>query len=137
MTNISQNLNHLLQALEPVLNAGVYVFCNVPLHTEFAALKPLAMFREAEGLTLVLDENTAHAADLTVLFRAAWITLCVPSQLQAVGLTAAFSTALAEANISCNVIAAVHHDHIFVPVEAAQAAMTVLQKLQSNALLAN
>jgi hypothetical protein len=66
------------------------------------------------------------------LFRAAWITLTVHSDLQAVGLTAAVATALAQSGISCNVVAAAFHDHIFVPVESAKEALSVLQQLQKS-----
>jgi hypothetical protein len=57
----------------------------------------------------------------------------VHSDLQAVGLTAAVAAALAEAGISCNVVAAAHHDHLFVPVESASQAIAVLQALQERA----
>lgn len=67
-----------------------------------------------------------------MLFRAAWITLTVHSDLQAVGLTAAVATSLADAGISCNVVAAAHHDHLFVPVESAGLAIAVLQALQDR-----
>jgi hypothetical protein len=60
-----------------------------------------------------------------------WITLNIHSSLEAYGLTAAFSNALAEANVSCNVVAGVYHDHIFVPRNDADKAMTVLKKLSS------
>lgn len=65
-----------------------------------------------------------------ILFRAAWITLTVHSDLSAVGLTAAVAGALAQANISCNVIAGAYHDHLFVPFESAAQAMEILRRLQ-------
>ncbi len=49
------------------------------------------------------------------------------------GLTAAFATALGKAGISCNVVAAYYHDHIFVGVDDAQSAMAVLKALSDNA----
>jgi hypothetical protein len=55
--------------------------------------------------------------------------LTVHSSLEAVGLTAAVSRALTDANISCNVVAAYYHDHIFVPVQDAKRAMETLVKL--------
>ncbi len=61
-----------------------------------------------------------------------WITLEVHSSLDAVGLTAAFSTKLAEHNISCNVIAGYYHDHLFVATEDAQSAVRVLGKLAED-----
>ncbi len=54
------------------------------------------------------------------------------SDLQAVGLTAAVATALAEAGISCNVVAAAYHDHLFVPVESASQAIAALRTLQER-----
>jgi hypothetical protein len=66
------------------------------------------------------------------VFRAAWITLTVHSDLQAVGLTAAFAGVLGRAGIGCNVVAGAYHDHIFVPLELAQSAMTALKALQQG-----
>jgi hypothetical protein len=68
-----------------------------------------------------------------VAFRAAWITLSVYSDLHAVGLTAAVAAALASEGISCNVVAALRHDHLFVPVDRADDALTVLERLQAEA----
>jgi len=36
---------------------------------------------------------------------------------------------LTEANISCNVVAAYYHDHIFVPIKDGTRALQVLNKL--------
>lgn len=135
MTTAIRDLNHLLESLEPALNTGVYVFCSVPLNTDLGTIHPLSTFREAEGLTVVVEESVARTTNFTVLFRAAWITLNVHSDLHAVGLSAAVATALGAAGISCNVIAAAFHDHIFVPVEDAQTAMAVLHNLQHRAQL--
>ncbi|MDP2267939.1 MAG: acetyltransferase, partial [Deltaproteobacteria bacterium] len=95
MSNPVTNLAELLQAMQPKLNEGVYVFTSMSPSTDFSSLEPIATFREAEGLTLIVEEQQARKAELPVLFRAAWITLTVHSDLQAVGLTAAVATALA------------------------------------------
>jgi hypothetical protein len=116
-----------------VLHEGVFVFATLPLASDPRAIRAVAMIREAEGWTIVTDEGEAQRAGLQALFRAAWITLSVDSDLQAVGFTAAFAAALAEVEISCNVIAGVHHDHIFVPFELAGPAMDRLHALQSGA----
>ncbi|MBL0173554.1 MAG: ACT domain-containing protein [Gemmatimonadaceae bacterium] len=125
-------LADMLGTMHPVLHDTVYVFACVPRHTDLQSLEPLATFHEEEGLTLIIEEQRALKANLPVVFRAAWITLSVHSDLQGVGLTAAVSTALAHANISCNIVAAVFHDHLFVPVEAGHEALAVLQALQSR-----
>lgn len=117
-----------------MLRPGVYVFASVAHDADVSALKPLATFREAEGLSLIVEERAAHEAKLAIMFCAAWITLGVHSDLHAVGLTAAVAGALTEAGISCNVVAAAHHDHLFVPQESADAALAVLHALQQRVM---
>jgi len=126
-------LKRLLGTLQPRRNAGAYAFVTVSGDIDAVALQPLATFREHEATTLVIEESRAHAAGLPILFRAAWLTLDVHSDLAAVGLTAAVASALAGAGIACNVIAAAHHDHLFVPLDAADAALAALKALQQRA----
>lgn len=130
--NRTEELHALLATLDPILHGGVYVFCVAAPGRDLSALKPIAIFQESEGTTVIVDEATAARHDLAQRFRSAWITLAVHSDLQAVGLTAAVSTALANAEISCNVVAAVHHDHVFVPIERAGEALRILKDLQRN-----
>ena len=118
--------------MRPVLNEGVYCFVRVPPGFDVTPVKPIATFLEREGLSLIIEEHVAVTHRLTTAFRAAWITLTVHSDLNAVGLTAAISTALADAGISCNVVAAVHHDHLFVPIDRAADAMRVLNSLHEE-----
>jgi hypothetical protein len=124
------DLARLLASMEPVLHDVICAYCVVPHGAETARFTPVVTVAEAEGLTLVIPE--AQAAGLEVLFRAAWISLTVHSDLQAVGLTAAFATALGRAGISCNVVAGAFHDHLFVPVERAQDALAALRTLQAE-----
>jgi uncharacterized protein len=128
-----RELAELLRSLEPVLQPGVYVFASVAPGRDVTALEPLATFREAEGLSLIVEEGRAREAGLAGIFRAAWITLGVPSDLHAVGLTAAVSAALSRTGISCNVVAAAAHDHLFVPLEDAARALEVLRGVQAGA----
>lgn len=132
MTSIS-DLAELLRSLRPVLNSGVYGFCMIADDQEFRGWRPLMTFREAEGTTAIVEASVARAHGLVPVFEAAWITLTVNSDLEAVGLTAAVARALADAGISCNVVAAVHHDHLFVPVADGPRALDVLQGLQAAA----
>lgn len=130
MSTAISNLSQLLRSMTPRLHDGVYVYCVVPKGSDVAAYLPVVTVQEDEGISLVVREDVALSAGLEILFRAAWITLTVHSDLQAVGLTAAFSNALAAAGISCNVVAGVFHDHIFVPVALGQRALEVLSDLQ-------
>ena len=132
MTTPLSHLPQLLQNMRPMLHDGVYVFVTLGAGDEADGLEPVATFREEEGMTMIIEEGLALRAGLQPLFRASWITLQVHSDLQAVGLTAVVATALAGAGISCNVVAAAFHDHLFVPVEKAQTALTVLQQLQGR-----
>ncbi|SDQ02326.1 ACT domain-containing protein [Ectopseudomonas guguanensis] len=128
------DLSRLLQSMTPQLNPGQYVFCCVAADHDCSALQPIASLREAEGLSLVLPCEVADAHGLRYDFVAAWITLQVHSSLAAVGLTASFSAALAQAGVSCNVVAGFHHDHLFVPIERAERALSTLRALSAAAL---
>lgn len=130
MTTPVTHLDALLRTMEPALNPGVYAYCVVSPDTDPTPWRPVVTVVEREGLTLVLLEEQALALGLRVLFRAAWITLTVHSDLQAVGLTAAFAGALGRAGVSCNVVAGAYHDHVFVPAEQASLAMDALRALQ-------
>lgn len=92
-------------------------------------MHPLATMVEDEGVTLVLTAAEAELAGVPGSAPMCWITLRVHSSLTAVGLTAAVATALSRDDISCNVIAGFHHDHLFVPADRADAAMACLRAL--------
>jgi len=123
------DLSALLKNMTPLLNDGDYVFCTIPGLTNIDINKIVAAFKEAEGITLILKKETADKFKLNYSYIAAWITLTVHSSLQATGLTAAFATALANEGISCNVVAAYYHDHIFVAKKDAARAIVALEKL--------
>jgi hypothetical protein len=127
-----KNLGVLLQCMRPILNSGTYVFVSLPSVKELPPVAVLATFREAAGLTLVVEQSIADSHGWTYDYRAAWITLQVHSALEAVGLTAAVASALAEAGISCNVWAAYYHDHIFVARHQAEKAIAALQELTTS-----
>lgn len=131
------DLNLLLKSMEPVLNPGVLAFVSVNNAAQLASVKVLASIVEPEGFSAVIAESDAISLGLPILFRAGWITLKVNSDLQAVGLTAAFSAALGRAGISCNVVAGAFHDHIFVPMDRAADAMIALKTLESSSQIVN
>ncbi|TWV95717.1 ACT domain-containing protein [Chitinophaga pinensis] len=126
------DLARLLKDMTPQLQQGEYVFCTVPDNQAIDIKDILGSFREEEGITLILSRETADRLQLSYTYIAAWITLKVHSSLSAVGLTAAFSSALGREGISCNVVAAFYHDHIFVAKEDAAKAIETLKGLTVN-----
>lgn len=122
-----KNLEIILKSLQPKLNTGEYVFCSIQTLNNIDTEDILLFFREQEAITIIIKKEIADRYDLTYSFVAAWITLNVFSALDAVGLTAAFSTALSNELISCNVVAGYYHDHIFVDSKHAAKAMKILQ----------
>lgn len=120
--------------MTPILQPGEWVFVSIPGGgTALEGLEPLAIFREAEGVSLLIESRTACAAGHVEAGVYRQITLSVYSALDGVGLTAAVAGALADAGIACNMIAAFHHDHVFVPAEDAERALEVLRRLQAGA----
>lgn len=124
------NLKKLLKTMSPVLHDDTYVFCCIgeARYGDYQELEPLASFREAEGLTLVVPKAHADEHGLSSEAVFSCITLTVHSSLDAVGLTAAVSAKLAAQGISANVVAAYYHDHIFVPSQQAEQAMAALSE---------
>ncbi len=121
----------LLATMEPDLLPDRYVF--VTVDDPPSEVVPFAVVREDEGTTLVLIEEDAARLGLVPDHVAARITLRVHSSLAAVGLTAAFTTVLAEAGLSCNVIAGWYHDHLFVPYDDGPRAAELLRRLAAGA----
>jgi len=129
-----KDLSRLLCSLEPKLQDTEFVFCTVEGELSgYINLQPIATFIEPEGLSLVLEKSAAQQAKLNFKHTYKLITLSVHSSLEAVGLTAAVSTALAKEGISANVIAAYHHDYVFVPVTRAIDALVCLKLLAEEA----
>jgi hypothetical protein len=91
-----------------------------------------ATVMESEGMTSVLAVSDAENLGIEPDFAAAWLTLDVHSTMHDIGLTAAVSTALAEAGIACNVLAGFHHDHLLVPFHEADRATRILNGLRRS-----
>ncbi len=92
--------------MEPKLHDGTHADCVAPPGTDGRALSPVVTVAESEGLTLMLPESQALQAGYPVPFRI---------------------------GVSCNVVAGAFHDHLFVPVERANAALSALRALQQEA----
>ena len=130
--NGEKNLPKLIQNMSPSLQEGDYVFVSVSSLEQIPREDTLGEFKEAEGITVIIEKSKADQLQLSYDYIAAWITLKVHSSLNAVGLTAVFAEALAQNNISCNVVAGYYHDHIFVDQRDANKALQVLRKLSEN-----
>ncbi len=124
------DLERMLATLDVERRDGTFTFV-VGDHPALADAA-LAVVHESEGTTLVVPSDDARRAGLDVEFEAAWLTLTVFSALGAVGLTAAVSRVLADAEIPCNMLAGYHHDHLLVPVDRADDAVTLVRGLSSS-----
>ena len=128
-----RNLPTLLQNMKPDLHEGVFVFCTLPEGEEIlATIRPVHIFREREGTTVVVRRQEAESAGMPYQFASRLITLEVHSSLEAVGFLAAITTRLAAAGISVNVVSAFYHDHLFVPDDRAAEALHLLQTMSMS-----
>ena len=124
------NLGTLLRDMKPEMQDGIFVFCTLPEIEEIAsAIRPVLIFREREGTTLVIRREQAESAGLPYQFPSRLITLTVHSSLEAVGFLAAITARLAKAGISVNAVSAFYHDHLFVPDHRADAALSLLRDM--------
>ena len=123
----------LIAQMSPSLDDQVWAFVSVDeVSSEYAAEHALATFRETEGATLIVPWERADEFDVCSEPMAR-ITLNIHSSLEAVGLTAAVSQALASEAISANVVAGFYHDHIFVPQTMGKRAVACLKLLSAAA----
>jgi uncharacterized protein len=137
LMNGETNLSKLLSSMKPSLSDERFVFITSKTKSsDLVPMQPWALISEDEGMTLIVDKAKADNDGLSYQCVFKRITLTVHSSLEAVGLTAAVSTKLAEHGISANVVAAFFHDHIFVPEGKAEQAMKALEGLaRENAAL--
>ena len=125
----------MIAGMSPVLMDGTWSYCFEPDVRKALELtqRAFAVMRETEGTTLILPSAIAAARGYDATMHMRQITLNVFSDLGGVGLTAAVAQALTEAGISCNVVAAYHHDHVFVPASDADRALAALVAAQQKA----
>lgn len=127
------NLQRLLAKMHPELLEGEFVFCSVsPKTFDQLHIHPIGWFREAEGITLIVERSIADDEGLDYEFISRRITLNIHSSLEAVGFLAAITSKLAGAGISVNTISAYYHDHLFVPTDRASVVMMLLDELKND-----
>ncbi len=126
------DLQTLLSSLQIAISDEVFVFATIVSGTYPETLRPQMMFREAEGLTLIIEEAEAKAHGLAYEFASRMITLNVHSSLEAVGFMAHISAKLADAGIPVNPVAGFYHDHLFVPADRLAEAKAILSQIASD-----
>ena len=121
----------MIRQMAPSLLPDRYVFAGP--EAAAAADRAIATVREAEGLSLILPVEVAaeFGAPSGPIMRQ--ITLNVTSALDGIGLTGAVADALTREGIACNVVAGLNHDHVFVPEEDADRALSALEALSRDA----
>lgn len=122
------DLHQILGALRPRVRQGRFVYVTL---TGEPAIAAHARIVEDEGVTLVLDQQTADAEGYAYEGVFGWITLQAHTSLSSVGVTATVATALARVGLSCNVLAGFYHDHLLVPVDSVAEAIEVLGGLEA------
>lgn len=126
------DLSQLLASMSPELSAETFVFLSLNEDAIPEDLKTWGTIREQEGVTLICDEQ--EALKFSIEYNTQWkrITLSVHSSLEAVGFLNAITEELAQAGISCNVISAYYHDHLFVLATEAKRALDLLKTLNET-----
>lgn len=120
------DLAAMLATLSVQRRPGVFAYIAVQVPTPGLIAAAHAVVKEGRLTTIVLPVDAAARAGQATDVQFAWLTLTVQSSLDAVGLTAVVSARLAAIGIPCNVLAGYHHDHLLVPVDRVDDAISVL-----------
>ena len=137
----TDELKSLLRSLSPSISDGKYcmgTFDEAQMMGLAGYIKYIVgIFRENEGLTAVFSdeimEEMALYTSAKIAGPFALITLGVVSPLASVGLLAAITGALAKEGVPVNAYSAFYHDHLLVPYDKREAALSALKKLQKIA----
>lgn len=128
-----RDLDALLATMQPLLAAERFVFVTrVDDSLGHGSVRPVMTFREREGMTWIVTEAQAAQLGLVGSYPCRMITLNVHSSLEAIGFLAVITTELANHGISMNAVSAFYHDHLFVAVDKAAEALSILQALSDQ-----
>ena len=132
---VIDDMTEMVANMSPILQPETFVFCSTFSNEDNSeAIKVAkAMIHEDEGMSLILERSDAVSLGYIFDSTLRQITLMVYSSLEGVGLTSAVSSALAQRGIACNMVAGMHHDHLFVPARRANDAVKALLELQEEA----
>ncbi|PHH70702.1 hypothetical protein CDD80_5786 [Ophiocordyceps camponoti-rufipedis] len=123
----SASLSHLLATLTTMLHPATFVFVSL---SPVSPLPPLSemqlLFREPDGITIVVSIDFAASQKMQYFFPCRMITLNVTTSLDAVGFMAVISSRLAARNMGVNPVSGFYHDHLFVPLGREDEALEVL-----------
>ncbi|MEK6783299.1 MAG: ACT domain-containing protein [Bacteroidota bacterium] len=78
-------LSKILKTLSPELNHGEYIFHSTNDPSQFDAKDVIGLFKEKEGVTVIISKDLADIKKISYKFIASWITLNVHSSLASVG----------------------------------------------------
>ena len=132
MAGPTRDREAMIAGMEPRLDTQRWRFVLVSPDTAPQLLgAAIGTFREDEGVTAIVPSSVAEELGIEGPDFAR-ITLMVHSDLEGVGLTAAVAGALADARIACNMVAAFHHDHAFVPWDHGERALKTLAELSAS-----
>ncbi|KAI1618357.1 integron gene cassette protein [Exophiala viscosa] len=132
------SLQSLLSTLKVTLQPATFVFITLPIPQGDMPLPIpfqdiLMLFREAEGVTLIVPLPVAERLGLEHQYQCRMITCDVHSSLEAVGFMATIATKLAENGIPVNPVSGYYHDHLFVSVNEADRAVEILEEIREQA----
>jgi len=91
------DLKTLIKSMRPKLIGKKFVFCTVSVK-KFSKMniRPVLVFKEKEGITLIVEKKAADKNELSYSGTWSLITLTVNSDLNAVGFLAAITKPMAE-----------------------------------------
>lgn len=125
-----KSLSKLLATLTTALHPTTFVFATLKDDAKLPSLSDIQLlFRESEGITVIVSMEYAKAHELEYFFPCKMITLNVTSSLEAVGFMAVIATRLATKDMGVNPVSGFYHDHLFVPDGREQEALESLAEL--------